>query len=589
MKRTIWASVTVGLAALMTFGCGNVFDSSNGTNENNSVQFTPNQNAGNPFKIWAVDTAGQLFSFPSDNPSFVTAPVAITGTNGGERIIAIDCRPRTGVLYGIGVSGRLYWINKSTAAATLVGTGAVPTQLNADIDFNPVVDRIRQEADVQNVRVHPGTAAVTADTNLTIQPGGAAGNSVACAYTNPEEAPTTTQLFVINGATNRVYRQGNPNPNDGVLTEVGVLPFEIGSNVGFDFAPGNVGFAAVQKLSDNFSTLLKVDPASGAATTESRIGSANPVKSIAVDLSGPALKRFVGIDAGNNLVRFNSDNPSNLISSTVLTKSATDPSPDPFSGEVVGCDFSAGGTQASGLKVLTVPAGGGPGRIYSVSLAPGADFATTTLVSVTPTNLPDPSANQFGVDVLPGSNTMIATAAAGSFTGRRILSGGSTQVFSINMTSGAVTPLPGYSGYVPGLGFDTNFVGSGVVSGFGINLGQPEGSEVPFTQLVGLTPTGIQAALGFLGQAVTENSELDIAADDSMWFVGRRYELRTAAEGNATQPFPVDNFSTLFQISRPALGGVPVGRVGGTPIKHFAIIPALEQNPAPNPRLTEAP
>lgn len=585
MKRTIWASVTVGLAALMTFGCGNVFDSSNGTNENNSVPFTPNQTAGNPFKIWAVDTTGQLFSFPSDNPSFVTAPVAITGTNGGERIIAIDCRPRTGVLYGIGVSGRLYWINKATAVATLVGTGAAPAQANADIDFNPVVDRVRQEAGAQNVRVHPGTAVVTADTALNIQPGGAAGNSVACAYTNPEEAPTETQLFVIDSATSRVFRQGNPNPNDGVLTEVGALPFEISGNVGFDFAPGNIGFAAVQKTGDSFSTLLKVDSASGATNAESRIGSSNPVKSLAVDLSGPTLKRFVGIDGANNLVRFNSNNPGSLISSTAITAGDG----NPFSGVVVGCDFSAGGTQASGLKVMTVPTGGGPGRIYSINLAPGATFATTSLISVTPTNLPDPAANQYGVDILPGSNTLIATAAAGSFTGRRILSGGGTQVFSINMTSGAVTPLPSYLGYVPALGFDANFVGSGSIFGFGINLGQPEGSEVPFTQLVGLSSTGIQAALGFLGQASTETCEVDIAADDSMWFVGRRYELRTAAEGNTDQPFPVDDFSTLFQVSRPALGGVPVGRVGGSPIKHFAIIPALEQNPAPNPRLTEAP
>ena len=317
MKRTILASVTIGLAALMTFGCGNVFDSSNGTNENFGSQALPNQNAGNPFKIWAVDTTGQLFSFPSDNPSFVTNPVAITGTTGNEKIVAIDCRPRTGKLYGLGESGRVYWIHKGTAAATLVGTGVVPGQVNVDIDFNPVVDRIRQEAGIQNVRVHPGTGVVTADTNLTIQPGGTAANSVACAYTNPEEAPLSTELFAIDSATSRVYRQANPN--NGQLTEVGQLPFNIGSNVGFDIAPGNVGFAAVEKLSDGFSTLLKFDPANGAATVESRIASANPVKSIAVDLDGPTLKRFVGIDASKNLVRFNSDNPANLISSKTIT------------------------------------------------------------------------------------------------------------------------------------------------------------------------------------------------------------------------------------------------------------------------------
>ncbi|MBN9417553.1 hypothetical protein ABS71_13605 [bacterium SCN 62-11] len=579
--------MTLGLAALMTFGCGNVFDSSNGTNENVGNQFLPNQTAGNPFKIWAVDTTGQLFSFPSDNPSFVTNPVAITGTTGNERIIAIDCRPRTGKLYGVGVSGRVYWIDKGTAAATLVGTGAVPVQVNADIDFNPVVDRIRQEAGVQNVRVHPGTGVVTLDTNLTIQPGGAAASAVACAYTNPEEAPQSTELFVFDSVTNRVYRQANPN--NGVLTEVGQLPFEIGSNVGFDIGPGNVGFASVQKLSDGFSTLLKFDPANGAATVESRIASANPVKSIAVDLNGPTLKRFVGIDANKNLVRFNSDNPANLISSNAITGIAE---------KIVGCDFSAGGSLASGLKVLAVSdvqATLGQAKIYSVDLTPGVNFAKATLVSSVTTTLPDPTAVQFGVDIIPGTGTtpgpgtMIVTAAAGTFTGRRVLSGQSTQVFGIVVSSGATTPLPNYGGYIPALGFDRNFLGGGEVFGYGINFGQTgaTGSEVPFLQFVNVTSAGIQNGLSNLAQVTTETSEIDIAPDDSAWFVGPVVELRTAETPG--QPFPVDGSSTLFQVSRPALAGVPMGRVGGNPIKSFAIIPALEQNADPAPRLTEAP
>ncbi len=568
MKRTIWASVTVGLAALMTFGCGNVFDSSNGTNQSTQQQPGGGSGAANPFKIFAVDTDGALFSFFSDNPGAVTVKTPITGVAANEKIIAIDVRPRTGVLYGISTTGKLYWIDKATAVATFVGNGQNPAQINADIDFNPQFDLIRQEADAQNVVVNPGSAAVTAQTNLTLQPANVPANAVACAYTNPEEAATSTQLFVITGASNRVYLQATPS--NGQLTEVGQLPLDIGSNVGFDIGPGNVGFASVQNLNNPAagSTLLRFDPASGAATIESIIGGGVAVKSIAIDLPGPSLVRFVGIDASKNLVRFNSNDPTTLLSSTVITGVAEN---------IVGCDFSPGGTSASGLKVLAVPTGGGLGKIYSVDLATAAG----TLVSTTTVALPDPASKQFGVDILPSGN-LVATAATGTFTGRRVLSGQSTQVFSIVPASGATTPLPGYSGYIPALGFDRNFVGGGTPFGYGVNLRNTgSNNDVPALEFVSVSSGGVQDALGFMNQVTTEVCELDLEPNGNMWFVGPRVDLRTATDPD--QPLPVENFSTLFRIGLPAFGASTVARVGGAPIKSFAIIPAL------NADLTTAP
>lgn len=559
MKRTIWASVTVGLAALMTFGCGNVFDSSNGTNENIQQQPSSSQTVGNPFKIWAVDTNGALFSFFSDNPGAITAKATITGLPANEKIVALDCRPRTGVLYGITGTGKLFWIAKDTAVATLVGAGAVPPQAGADIDFNPTVDVIRQEAGAQNVRVRAtdGTVAVT-DTDLTLQPANVPANSVALAYTNPDEAPTTTQLFVISAATNRVYLQANPN--DGKLTEVAQLPVNIGTNVGFDIAPGNIGFAAVQKLSDTgFSTLVKFDPANSTATAESAIGGGVPVKSIAVDLSGPSLVRFVGIDSDKNLVRFNSNDPTTLLSSTVITGVAE---------TIVGCDFSPGGNAGSGLKVLAVPAGGGLGKIYSVDV----NTAVGTLVSTTTVALPDPATKFFGVDIQPGAagGVMVITAATGTFAANtRVISGNSTQVFRTTVSTGATVTDPVINGsFIPAIGVTDNFLGSGTNSLFGVNLGSANG--VPFDQAVSIAVTqGTFAALGFLSQLTTEISEMDIEANNNLWFVGQRFDLRTNAA-------PVESFSTLFRIGRPSFGASTVARVGGAkPIKSFAIIPAF--------------
>jgi len=560
--------VTVGLAALMTFGCGNVLDSSNGTNQTTQQQPLGGQTAGTPFKIWAVDTNGALFSFFSDNPGAVTAKTPITGVVGNEKIAAIDVRPRTGVLYGIDRLGKLYWIDKNTGVATFIGNGQNPAQINADIDFNPRFDVIRQEADAQNVRINPGTAAVTADTNLTLQPANVPANAVALAYTNPDEAPSSTQLFVITGASNRVYLQANPN--DGKLTEVGQLPLDIGSNVGFDIAPGNVGFVSVQNLNNPAagSTLLRFDPASGAATIESIIGGGVAVKSIAVDLPGPSLVRFVGIDANKNLVRFNSNDPTTLLSSTVITGVAE---------TIVGCDFSPGGDAATGLKVLAVPTGGGQGKIYSVNL----NTAAGTLISTTTVALPDPASKLFGVDILPSGN-LVATAATGTFTSRRVLSGQSTQVFSIVTGTGATTVLNSYPGYIPAFGFDRNFVGGGVPFGYGVNLrNSGANNDVPALEFVSADSNGIQSALGFMNQVTTEICELDLEPNGNMWFVGPRVDLRTATDAN--QPLPVEGFSTLFRIGLPSFGASTVARVGGAPIKSFAIIPAL------NADLTTAP
>ncbi|MBX3166414.1 MAG: DUF4394 domain-containing protein [Candidatus Eremiobacteraeota bacterium] len=577
MKRTIWASVTVGLAALMTFGCGNVVNSDSGRPNDSQVPFAGGTNGAPGLKIWAVDTAGSLFWFDSDNPLAISAKITLTGLPAGERIVAIDCRPRTGVLYGISNTGKLFWLDKGTGAATLVGNGAAPETANSDIDFNPVVDRIRLESGDQNVVLHPGTGVATAQTDLTID--GQPAFVTALAYSNPVEAPTQTTLLAVSHLTRKVYKQ--TTPSDGVLTEIATIPAAIGPNIGFDIGPNGVGYLAAQRDGEAFSSLFRVDPSDGGTVLETKIASDLPISSIAVDLSGPTVTKFVGIDADKNLVRFNSNDPSNLISSNVITGIAEN---------IVGCDFSAGGDQATGLKVLAVPTGGGPGKIYSVDLTPGASFAAGTLVSTTTVNLPDPAGKQFGVDIIPGAagGTMVITAATGSFTGKRVLSGQSTPVFSTVIASGATTPLTGFSGYIPAFAFDRNFLGGGEVSGFGINFGQTGevDSEVPFLQFVTLTASGFQGALGFLGQVTTEISELDIEPNNNMWFVGPRVELRTVAAGES---YPVEGFSTLFQVSRPGFGGTPVGRVGGQPIKSFAIIPTLEQNPAPQPRLTEAP
>src|SRR5215210_6072057 len=67
-------------------------------------------------------TTGTGFArFDSLTPSLLSPILPITGLQANETILAIDCRPATGQIYGLGSTSRLYTINPSTGVATLVG------------------------------------------------------------------------------------------------------------------------------------------------------------------------------------------------------------------------------------------------------------------------------------------------------------------------------------------------------------------------------------------------------------------------------------------------------------------------------------
>jgi len=589
----------------MTFGCGNVLGSSSGTNNGSSVPFTPGGNAATPVKIWAIDTSGEMFSFFSDNPLSVTAKISPTGLPAGEKLIAIDCRPRTGVLYGISTNGKLHWIEKNTGVCHFVGNGVNPAQINADIDFNPVVDRIRQEADAQNVVLNPGTAAVTVQANLTIN--GNPANAVGCAYTNPEEAPSSTQLFVVTGASNRIYLQATPS--NGVLTEVGQLPFDIGSNVGFDFGIGNVGYIANQKLSDSSSTFVTFDPASGASSIETNIGGGRPVKSIAVDLSGPTVTHFVAIDGANNLVKFDSPDPTILISSDLITGLA--------GGDViVGCDFAPGGTLVNGLNVVTVT-GGGDAKLYTVNLTPGVNYAKATLKSDLLVALTDPATVKYGVEMFSPTLMGISTAfvpATLDFNGEiqhQIIPTPpvpvpitTTTLNFVNPATGASLASPGVvtyragdrllsnvaDTYIPAVAGDNAFLGGDVHNFYGVDVTSQKvtapGAGVnvsPFTEFVRFPGGQEVASIGEMALLTTKNCEMDIEPNGSIWFCGQRLVVQTPTPPATVDAQP-DNFSTLYRVSPQTGGAITVSRIGGaSPFKHFAILPTL------NATLIEAP
>jgi len=229
---------------------------------------------------YAIDNANALQIFNPNNPAqgLVTKP--ITGLQSGESIYGIDFRPLNGQLYALGSTSRLYTINLGNGAATQVGTTVLSTALVGSefgFDFNPTVDKIRVVSNAgQNLRLDPVTGAVTA-MDSALNPG--IPTVSAAAYTNNFGGATTTELYVIDHSTDKLYLQ-NP-PNAGTLVEKGALGINITSANGFDI--GSMSQKAYLLASvGTENKMYVVNLSTGAAA--SSVTFPNPVKGFTIGL-----------------------------------------------------------------------------------------------------------------------------------------------------------------------------------------------------------------------------------------------------------------------------------------------------------------
>lgn len=215
--------------------------------------------------LYGLTNNNTLLSFDPNNPT-KTNSIGVTGIEG--TLLGIDFRPANGLLYGITDTNKIYTINLSTGAASLVSSLS-PTPFNggfqSGFDFNPVPDRLRLVgSNDQNFRINVDTGAIADGDPVTpgFQPDGtlayAAGDSnfganpniTAVAYTNSFPglaSPTrTTTLYGIDSVLDTLVLQ-NP-PNAGTLNTIGSLGIDFGSTGGFDiFSPAagvNTAYAA---------------------------------------------------------------------------------------------------------------------------------------------------------------------------------------------------------------------------------------------------------------------------------------------------------------------------------------------------------
>ncbi|MCA8831266.1 DUF4394 domain-containing protein [Hymenobacter pini] len=298
----------------------------------------------------AATTAPSLVSFDAATPGTLLTNVPITGFTTGQTIVGIDFRPNTGELFALGYNAtgtqaQLYTINRTTGAATAVGT-ALTVDLGTNLarigfDFNPTVDRIRVTAGNRaNLRLNPNNGALAAtdgqltyastDANAANTPG--VGSS---AYTNSYIGASGTTLYNIDEANNRLVSQ-NP-PNNGTLNSLGTLGVSVNgalqaSDLDIYFNPttgANTAYLTVASptsLTASTSTLYTVNLADGTTTQVGNIGSGAfvAVTDIAFQITRPAtLPAITGqlayALAGTNLITFDTALPTTIRTSTGIT------------------------------------------------------------------------------------------------------------------------------------------------------------------------------------------------------------------------------------------------------------------------------
>ena len=379
-----------------------------------------------------VTDGSSIVNVDTNDLSSPSAPIPVTGLQGGETLLGIDQRPATGQLYGIGSKGRVYVIDTSTGAATEVGSASAFMRgaTAYGTDFDPVVDWIRVVSDAEeNLRLNPNDGTLTnADHALNPAP----ADVVAAAYSSNTAGATSTTLYDIDWFRAKLYTQGGvggspDSPDTGNLHEVG--PLNLGSpadgnRIGFDIGADGVALATI--TTGGVSKLFGINLGTGMATNLGTIGSG------AVSYSGLAIMsarvRFTSgsvsaSEGGTATFTVTRNAPAaGPVSVTYSTAAGTATSGDDFTPATGTVSWGAG---ESGAKTIAVPVPADSAaegdETFSVSLSSptGADVALGSPATATATiaaNEAGPTL-QFGAPsttAVEGGNATLTVTRVGS-------------------------------------------------------------------------------------------------------------------------------------------------------------------------------
>ncbi|WP_231464164.1 MULTISPECIES: DUF4394 domain-containing protein [unclassified Pedobacter] len=493
IKNTIFAILCVVSLSAMFSSCKK--------DRNFNDPLTP----GPDLNFYALTADSKLLLINANTPSTVTSQVSITGLQTGETILGIDFRPSTGQLYGIGSSSRLYVIDQKTGVARSISAAPFSPVLSGTsvaFDFNPTVDRIRLVTSTgQNLRLNPETGTVAA-TDGTIN-GVTNAKVTAAAYTQNKAGATTTVLFDIDVANDKLHKQDPPN--DGKLVEVGSLGYDVEDASGFDINPDGTSALAAMSVGGT-SSLFIIDTNTGKASkignfTQQITGLAIPTEAVAYAIS-----------ATNDLLIFN----HLATMPTIIAKPITGIQ----AGEtILGIDMRPVNGQIYALgstsRIYTINASSGvaaavtasPLSTLLVGTQFGFDFNPTVdrirIVSNTGQNLRFNPAD--GTVIVDGNISLSTAAVTGSAYTNNVAAAASTVLFNIDSTGDRL-----YKQDPPNAGtlVDVGALGVNVEASNGFDIGSTSGIAyglftVGTTQrvyTVNLT-TGAATALGTVSTA----------------------------------------------------------------------------------------
>jgi hypothetical protein len=225
-------------------------------------------------------------TFNSAAPGVILSTQPLLGLQAGQGIEAIDFRPATGQLYGLGVggtSGLIVIIDPTTGQLTPVCQPfplSAPIGSGFDIDFDPTSGFLRvTDSQRDNLLFNPDTGAIMSEPRLS------SVGIVGAAFDDNIPGAATTTLFAINTATDSLVREAPTG--SGSLQTVGPLGVAPLPQVGFDIAADGTAFATLTTGAQ--SGLYTINLASGAATLIGPIGSSQLLGGMAVV---PAVVQF---------------------------------------------------------------------------------------------------------------------------------------------------------------------------------------------------------------------------------------------------------------------------------------------------------
>lgn len=470
--------------------------------------------------IYALNDANQLLQLNVQNPGTPQSTLVITGVNvaSGERILSIDFRPATGQLYGVSNQSRIFVINPTTAEARPLTTASFTPGISGSvvgIDFNPSVDRIRLVTNTgQDLRLHPETGLVVA-TDGSIN--GAVGAMISeVAYTNNNAGVTTTTLYDIDPATDRLYIQ-NP-PNNGTLTDVGSLGLDISGAAGFDISPNDntQGLVAVQ-----FNGASELDQIN---LTTGRLQKLGSLPGTIIGLAIPTNPVAYAIDGSSNLLIFDPTNPTTTITKTVVGLQPGE--------SILGMDTRPLNGQ---LFVL-----GSSSRLYSIAVTNTASWSAVPVGSAGAFTL---SGTDFGFDFNPTVDRIRVVSNTG-------------QNLRLNPDNGALAATDGALAFSPAGGtpsvsaaaYTNNVAGAVTTTLYDIDV--RSGGAVLFTQ--NPPNNGVLVAVGPLGVEVESANGFDIGGR-----TGTAYALLRS--GGVTKVYTI-NLTTGAATAGGTLSGNPTVR-----------------------------